>query len=709
MADSSLDYELRDNGVLYALGDGVRVKVQRKNASRVKVSMQRDGVIIPPETGDMDTSRFRDRLVDLARERFGEVNGLVEELGLIAVGFDAHLKEREEAAAEDDRQTNVPELMGTPYRVADGGLVRLKNTREGEIPQRLTNFTARVEEEIVKDDGAETRRIYRLSGRTGERELPPAEVPASRFGAMNWVPEHWGLSARIVAGQGTKDFVREAVELLSQDARTRHMYAHTGWRELPDKRHVFLHAGGAVGAEGVEVELEPGLERYGFSTLDEAAREGLAEAVRWSLGFLELSSPRITAPLLGAAYLAPLSEIVVPDFTLWPWGSTGSFKSTLAALLLSHYGDFSETSLPLSFESTANALERSLFLLKDVPAVVDDWRPAVSRGDASEMDRKAQRLLRATGNRQGRGRMTSDTTLRRSYSPRGLVIATAEALPEGPAFESAAARALSINLSREDVDLEKLSELQQHKTALGRAMTGYIEWLALRYEELSRKLPAQRDGLRNGLRPELVGSHPRTPDTAAAIITGLQTLRAYALSTGALERQAADEFLSRASAGVIEAAKAHTEATKGGDPATRFVEILRSLFDASKAYVKDRETGTHPEDWSDLGWEKRETQVGADIVPERGASFVGWVDDIHLYLDKDAAYAAVAGFAQRGGIPFGIKPRVLWEALKRAGVSLADQGRTDAVARIESKPKRVVQVGRRAVFSEEPEEIHGDV
>jgi hypothetical protein len=85
------------------------------------------------------------------------------------------------------------------------------------------------------------------------------------------------------------------------------------------------------------------------------------------------------------------------------------------------------------------------------------------------------------------------------------------------------------------------------------------------------------------------------------------------------------------------------------------------------------------------------------------------VDENYLYLDKDTACAAVAGFAQRGGIPFGIKPRALWEALKRAGMSLTDPGRTDAVARIEGKPKRVVQVSRAAVFSEEPEEIHSDV
>ena len=169
MADPTLEYELRNDGVLYTLGGDVRVKVQRKSASRVMILMQRGGVIIPPETGDLGTSAFRDRLVGLARERFGEIDGLAGDLGLIAVGFEAHLAEREEAAAEDDEQNNVPELLGTPYRVMNGGLVRLKSTREGEIPQRLTNFTARVEEEIVKDDGAETRRIYRLSGRAGER------------------------------------------------------------------------------------------------------------------------------------------------------------------------------------------------------------------------------------------------------------------------------------------------------------------------------------------------------------------------------------------------------------------------------------------------------------------------------------------------------------------------------------------------------------
>jgi hypothetical protein len=169
---------------------------------------------------------------------------------------------------------------------------------------------------------------------------------------------------------------------------------------------------------------------------------------------------------------------------------------------------------------------------------------------------------------------------------------------------------------------------------------------------------------------------------------------------GVLDEKSGEEFLARASAGVMEAARAHTEATQGGDPATRFIEILRSLFDAGRVYARDRETGKEPPDFEEMGWERYETQYEEGVNPKKNAEFIGWTDDTHLYLDKEAAYAGVAGFAQRGGIPFGIKPRTLWAALKRAGLSLTGEGRTDTLARVQGKPKRVVQVQREAIREE---------
>ncbi len=416
-----------------------------------------------------------------------------------------------------------------------------------------------------------------------------------------------------------------------------------------------------------------------------------------------MAPPRIMAPLLAAAYAAPLSEINIPDFVVWLRGGTGSFKSTLAALILSHYGDFSEYNLPFSFESTSNALERSLFLAKDVLTVVDDWRPGVTRADTDEMNRQAQRILRAVGNRQGRGRMTGDTSLRGSYPPRGLVIVTAEALPEGPAFESAAARALSIDISREEVDLQKLSEIQSCKDQLSIAMTGYIQYIGERYDELASTLPDYRDSLRDKkLRPLLVGSHPRTPGNAATLIVGLQQFRDFSVSAGAMEEAEVEQRYVEAREAIIEAAKAHTEATSGGDPASRFIEILRSLFDANWVYVQDRVSGENPNDCWQLGWtvcEDSERQT--KCVPHKGADLIGWADAEYLYLSPDPAYAAVSGFASRGGIPFGISPNKLWDSLAKAGLSMTDRDRNNTTAKIK-KTTRGMKIRRSTVLEDDP-------
>jgi hypothetical protein len=134
-------------------------------------------------------------------------------------------------------------------------------------------------------------------------------------------------------------------------------------------------------------------------------------------------------------------------------------------------------------------------------------------------------------------------------------------LPEGPAFESAAARSLSINLLRSNVDEKLLSELQGRRAELSRAMAGYLAWLAPRYEEHAGELPARRKALRDELRPLLAGSHPRTPDAAAALVVGFGMLLSYAVNIEAVGESESLELFDRAKAGVVEASKTHAETT----------------------------------------------------------------------------------------------------------------------------------------------------
>ena len=114
---------------------------------------------------------------------------------------------------------------------------------------------------MVHDDGAEQARQPRRAkaALADGPPLPRAEVPAADFAGMGWVVPAWGTRAVVYAGQGTKDHLRAALQLLSGDVPRRTVYAHLGWRKVGDA-WVYLHAGGGIGPAGavdVPVALPP--------------------------------------------------------------------------------------------------------------------------------------------------------------------------------------------------------------------------------------------------------------------------------------------------------------------------------------------------------------------------------------------------------------------------------------------------------------------
>jgi len=351
-------------------------------------------------------------------------------------------------AGPGKESTTQPEDPGR-YCVEDGRICIEKATRDGEvliIP--LCNFTAQVKEELVLDNGADTTRAFVLAGALCNGELlPVVRVPVSRFAGMTWITEQWGFGAIVNAGQSIRDQLREAIQRLSPSPRRRRVFTHTGWHKV-EGGWIFLTSSGAVDRDGYEVDLGPDLTRYALPRTPENPMEAMA----CSLRLLEIAPLVVTVPLLAAVFRAPLASVLPLDLSLWLEGFTGSLKSTIAALFLSHFGDFSESSLPGSWLSTVNQLERRAFILKDVPFVIDDYAPLGA--DARELEAKAGRILRAQGNLAARGRLRSDLTERPGFSPRGIIIGTGEQHPPG---QSILARTLLLELERSAVDLSKLT------------------------------------------------------------------------------------------------------------------------------------------------------------------------------------------------------------------------------------------------------------
>lgn len=577
-----------------------------------------------------------------------------------------------------------------PYQFGSNGIAYIRETAHGLEARPLANFTAEIEEAIVTDDGAETRRVFVVTGRVGDTPLPPLRVPAERFATLAWTAE-WAPRAVLYAGQTTRDRVREAIQLVSLDAPERVIYTHTGWRQVGG-RWLYLHAGGALGAdgpaEGISVELPQELARYRLAEPPDAETLRAAVATVWQE--LPAVAPTVYAAVFGAAVTAPLATLLDVDAAVWVAGATGLFKTSLVSLLLNLYGEFPPTTAPAGFESTANYLEKLAFLAKDLPLLIDDVRPPQSMSEAAEWRRKVERLVRAVGNRTGRGRMAGDTTLQGAYPPRALVIVTGEDEIEG---SSTIGRTLLVRFEQGTVDPQTLRRWQHDPVPLRLTGAGYVRWLA---GLLDRHGPARFRALRDGLPiPELPsGLHPRLATTLRQLLTGWTLYAWFATETGAVSEAAANRRLDEVAASLAEHAVATGEEVRAQRPSHRFVQALGDLMASRRASLVGRD-GKPPSDAEALGWVALDDGT---LVP-RGER-VGWVDEDGLYLIPSTARALVGRLLRESGEVFAISSRRLLEELERDGYLLPTSHRGPtraAVIKAEGKTWRVWALRRLAV------------
>nr|MBA2782790.1 DUF3854 domain-containing protein [Rubrobacteraceae bacterium] len=546
------------------------------------------------------------------------------------------------------------------YRATSQGLVWDKPTRYGTSPTPLTNFVAEIVSDIVEDDGAEEKHTYEIEARSGGR-LRRFEVPAASFASMGWVARHLGASAFVYPGFGYEKHAAVAIQSLSGEITERRYFAHTGWRKI-EEEWVYLHAGGAIGPKGplMGIEVAMGDGRLGDCELPEPPENAaLVEAVRASLRFLDLAPPELTYPLLAAIYRAALGEASPVDLSLHLVGPTGAYKTELTALTQAHYGAaFNGRNLPGNWESTDNALEKQAFLLKDAVLTVDDFSPTGTTGDVARVHRGADRLLRAQGNRSGRGRMWADGTLRPQYHPRGLIVSSGEDTPRG---QSLRARMLVSEVSPGDVDLDVLTEMQRAAAEglLASAMSAYVRYLASQMGGLKESLPARQ----KELRAVGVGTHARTPDVVASLALGLETFLQFAIEVGAVTKSEAGETWDAGWKALVDAAAAQAEHQASEEPTQQFRELLEAAIGGGDAHLADARTDEKPENPGRWGW-----RYGLDDWSPRGRR-MGWLAaDGSLLLEPGVAYATAQRTARDQGIALLVNPRTLWKRLHEKGL-----------------------------------------
>src|ERR1700680_4985614 len=143
---------------------------------------------------------------------------------------------------------------GTPrYEQRGTEMVRPECLEKGRLKCiAVANFTARIVRDLVRDDDDEPRRDFEIQAELGGQTCKFV-VPAAAFGRMGWVLNKLGPEAIIYPGQ--QQHARAAIQWLSGPIRQVRSFTHLGWRKHgPD--WLYLHAGGAVGAQGPRTDLQ---------------------------------------------------------------------------------------------------------------------------------------------------------------------------------------------------------------------------------------------------------------------------------------------------------------------------------------------------------------------------------------------------------------------------------------------------------------------
>jgi hypothetical protein len=558
-----------------------------------------------------------------------------------------------------------------PYESKNGCLYRKTGEDESKY---LSNFTAWPSADIIKDNGAETSRNYVIEGKlsTG-RELPAVTIAADQFANMNWIPKYWGLVPRIAPIQSTAGYVRDYIQSQAEGIPQRTIYTHTGFRNV-DGKLCYLYHGGAIGADNICCELDNGLKEYTF--ID---KQGITadQAIRETLNLMKIAPDNISFPLLAFMFLAPLTHFltiagITPSFALYLKGSTGTFKTTVSLLWLAHFTNGILNSPPTNFSSTPNAVERMAFSMKDSDLLVDDMHPT-STNEKRKMDELAQRLARGAGDHASRGRMNSDTTLKASYTPRGLTIITGEDMPS--IGQSGLARFFFVNFEKGDINKSLLTDRQKHPEKLNASMSYFIEYLI----SISDILPDMLKDLFLQFRSQvnIEGAHSRSAQTVAWLQLAIVLFTEFAHDANAMTEDEVKTMRNNSWDVFIKAATEQAAALQEAQPVHLFLTVLNELLSTGRKYT--------------------ERIGGSADTYANTANMLGYEDEDILYLYPETVMNAIAEFFRNRDECFPVSKVRLLNDLARADLIIHQGAGNTIVKKIAGKNSRVIALKKSAL------------
>lgn len=539
---------------------------------------------------------------------------------------------------------------------------------------------------------------------------------------LNYTPDLWDrhkaqIPAEILCSPFWPPSKKEGEEWLramkahrNDEIQKRVRWDAMGWVPVENSVPAFIIGNQVIGsADSAEADIFPGIgeaELRGSSLFgvgvddprdldDDTYREEIRANIENLIETYVLSgawTDRKIASTVVAAGLRPALPIR-PQSSVFCVGPPRKGKSYTAQTIMSFWGakpDAFASSLPGSAKDTATAME--LAVARSAIWVVDDLAPTSSRQQSEKEQATIADLVRNMFNGTAKRRSDQNMGTRQVYSPRALLVVTAENELE---VSSARDRCVHINIGYGSLSpstsptqrVERVSHKEMVPAKVTQALIKYIRWIAKSrgangdwrsvYDEMTQDHAAARNMAASRMKSNgaVSGDTKRHADSAGDIAVSLMWLRRLAIDVGVrpdiLDLIRTDNMIADVTDLV---SQGHRE-SGSVSPGKALIEAIALVLYRKKAHVLNAlHPAAAPGDETiaaNLGWEL----LGENQSRPKGDT-IGWYVNHEtygevLYIDQKSAFT----IAQRefpSMIPPGQGYRSSWASAVGEGFILND-------------------------------------
>lgn len=175
------------------------------------------------------------------------------------------------------------------------------------------------------------------------------------------------------------------------------LISRIGWNKLPEGKWVYCMGNQIIGQDTYpNITIMEDVQKRFLVRESEMSEEDVFQVCK---EFLNLKCSTITTLMLTAVVGCLRSLFVeagvIPHFVVYLYGTTGTYKTTLAKYFCHLYGDeMSLGGLFLELESTNAAFERTISSTRDTCIVIDDIAPCQKNKNTKDKKERAASLIR---------------------------------------------------------------------------------------------------------------------------------------------------------------------------------------------------------------------------------------------------------------------------------------------------------------------------